>query len=244
MALFREPAGGVRAGLGIMMQAQDELADVFIAPAAVNADEVLDGRRKIFRALVMGGELFTQRFGGALAGFAFIKDGELGVESELVKMFADEPEAEAVEGADVREIEKRELAGPVVIGGFGGGFFLEFAAEALAEFGGGGLGEGDDEEFIERDAFAGEAVQAAFDEGLGLAGAGARHDQDVAARSDRAPLSRRKRVGLGGRGIHVAETLATDEHRWNTDLSRDEREEDDAVNLFVCFTVFMGKPFP
>jgi hypothetical protein len=47
---------------------------------------------------------------------------------------------------------------------------------------------------------------------VGFAGARAGHDQHVAARGDRLPLGRREQIVLGARGIHLAETLATDEH--------------------------------
>jgi len=88
-------------------------------------------------------------FVGELAGFAFVEDGELRVEAEFVKMLAHEAEAKAVECADVRDVEECELARPVVVARHRGGFCFEFAAETLAQFGGSGLGEGDDEQFVE-----------------------------------------------------------------------------------------------
>ncbi len=71
------------------------------------------------------------------------------VEAYFVKMFAHQPEAKTVKRADVRDVEKRELTRPVIIIGRGGGFFLEFTAKTLAQLGGGGLGERDNEQFIE-----------------------------------------------------------------------------------------------
>ena len=82
--------------------------------------------------------------------------------------------------------------------------FFNRTAETLAHLGGGGLGEGDDEQFVERRAFAVEAIEAAGDERLGLAGAGAGHDEDVAARFHGLPLGRRERIVLGARRFHVA----------------------------------------
>ena len=71
-------------------------------------------------------------------------------------------------------------------------FFLERGAEALLHFRRGGLGEGDDENFIERRAFPAEAIQAALDERVRFARARAGHDEHVAARGDGLPLRRRQ----------------------------------------------------
>ena len=56
---------------------------------------------------------------------------------------------------------------------------------------------------VERRAFAIETIKAAGDEGLGFAGAGTGHDEDVAARSHRLPLGRRERISLGARRFHA-----------------------------------------
>ena len=64
-------------------------------------------------------------------------------------------------------------------------------------------GVGDDEQFVERRAFAVEAVEAAGDGRPSFAGAGAGHDEDVAARGDRLPLGRRERIVLGARRFHA-----------------------------------------
>ena len=85
-----------------------------------------------------------------------------------------------------------------------GGFFFQTFAQPLAHFGGRSLGEGDDEEFVKRHAFTGEAVEATGDERLGFAGAGTGHDEDVAARGDRLPLGQRERVVLGALRFHAA----------------------------------------
>ena len=113
-------------------------------------------------------KLFVEFFLGELAGFAFVQDRELRVEAKFVKMFANELEAETVQRADVREVEEREsVRGQwFVVRLERRDFSSKLAAEALAHFGGGGLGESDDEHFVERRAFAGEAVQATLDEGL------------------------------------------------------------------------------
>ena len=56
-ALLLEPAGSVGSRLRIMVQAQDKFADAVIASVAVDLDEFLNGRRKIFFALVVRREL-------------------------------------------------------------------------------------------------------------------------------------------------------------------------------------------
>jgi hypothetical protein len=110
----------------------------------------------------------------------------------------------------VREVEERELAGPMVVRGGGGGFFFQLHAETLAHFGGGGLGEGDDEKFVEGGAVAFKAIEAARDEGLGFAGAGAGHDEDIATRENRLVLRRRERIrGWGGR-FHVRREISSE----------------------------------
>jgi hypothetical protein len=74
-----------------------------------------------------------------------------------------------------------------------GGSFLQFPAEALAHFRGGGLGEGDDQQLIQRSVFLFETMKAARDQGFGFAGARAGHDENIACRFDRLPLGRRER---------------------------------------------------
>ena len=90
-------------------------------------------------------------------------------------------------------------------------FCFHRLTEALAHFGGGGFGEGNDEQFVERRVIAGETVEAAFDEGFGFARAGAGHDENVAARDDRATLRWREQINFGGRGFQAAKTLAADD---------------------------------
>ena len=164
LGLFRQPADSSGAGLRIVVQTQDERADFFVAAAAVNLDQGLDCVGKLIFAGVVRLKLFVQRFVGELAGFAFVEDGELRVEAEFVKMLAHEAQAKTVERADVGDVEECKLARPVVVVRRGGGFNLEFATETLAQLGGGGLGEGDDKQFVERRVCAVEAVEAAGDE--------------------------------------------------------------------------------
>jgi len=114
--LFREPAGGVRARLRIMMQPQNERANFFVTAAAVDLDQVLDGDGKFIFAGVMRMKLFVQSFGGELAGLAFVENRELWVEAKLVKMFAHEAQAKTVQRADVRKVKSGKLFLPEVDG--------------------------------------------------------------------------------------------------------------------------------
>jgi len=185
------------------MQAQNEGADFFIATPAVELDQVLNGQGEPVAAGIVRLKLLRQRLSGQLPRFAFVEHGHLRVETQLVEMLAHEAQAKTVERANVGEVKERELARPMVIGGRGGGFFFKFAAEALAQLGGGGLGESDDEQFVQRNAFAVKAVEAAGNERPGLAGAGAGHHQDVTASGNRLPLGRREQIFSGGRRFHA-----------------------------------------
>jgi len=99
-----------------MVQLQDQLADGFIASAAVELNEILRRERKLVLAGVMRGELFVHRLIGELAGLALIQHRQARVQAEFVKMLADEPEAETVQRADMREIETGKLFAPKVEG--------------------------------------------------------------------------------------------------------------------------------
>jgi hypothetical protein len=112
-------------------------------------------------------------------------------------MAADKMKTETMQGADMGGIEQRQLLGQME--GWRAGFgqaglgFFEVLAEALAHFRGGGLGEGDDQQLIQRSVFLFETMKAARDQGFGFAGARAGHDENIACRFDRLPLGRRER---------------------------------------------------
>ncbi len=87
------------------------------------------------------------------------------------------------------------------------GFGFDGAAQAKAHLGGGGFGERDDEQFVERRLIAAQAIQATGDECFGLAGTGTGHDEDVAARGDRLPLGRRERIVWVAGRFHACENF-------------------------------------
>ena len=192
--LSREPAFGIGPRLRVVVQAQNQRADFFVARAAVSLNQALDRRGEFVPAFVLLLQCLVQRLVGQQPRLALVEHGGLRVEAQLVKMFAHELETKTVERADVRGVEQRELLGKKGIAGIFPRFFLQHAAEALFHFRGGGFGEGDDENFIQRGAFVADAIQAAFDERVRLAGARAGHDQHVAARGHGLLLRWRQRI--------------------------------------------------
>ena len=55
--------------------------------------------------------MFSEHFIGEQARLAVVQHGDLRVEAEFVKMFADEVEAKTMKRADVRGVEEGELFG-------------------------------------------------------------------------------------------------------------------------------------
>ena len=111
---------------------------------------------------------------------------ELRVEFQLVKVLADQLQAEAVERADVGRLEERQLLRPAGIVGGLAQFLFQPGADALAHFRRRCLGEGHHEDFIQRrgGAFLQQAVQAPLHQRAGLAGAGAGDNKHVASRGN------------------------------------------------------------
>ncbi len=199
------------------MQTQNQLADGLVAATAVNLNQFLDRFGQFVLPGVVRLKLFIEGFIGEQARLAFVEHGQLRVQAELVEMFAHQLEAKTVERADVRGVEERDLFRPMLVEGRGSrdeGIFQR-TTQPLTHFGGGGLGEGDHENFLERSGrlFRTQAMQTTLDERVRFARARAGHDQHVAARGDGLPLGRRERIVLGARGFHLAETLAIDERR-------------------------------
>ena len=138
-------------------------------------------------------KLFLQRFTSELASRTFVENLQARIQREIlvVKIFADQFEAEAMERADMGVVKKRELLGVTEVTGVFPQLIFQRGAKILAQFGGGGLGEGNDEQFVQRRAVAVEAVETTGDEGGGFAGSGTSHDEHVAAGFDRLLLRQR-----------------------------------------------------
>ena len=148
-----------------MVQTQNQLADGLVAAAAVNLNQFLDRFGQFVLPGVVFLQFFIEGFVGEQARLAFVEHGQLRVEAEFVEMFAHQLEAKTVERADVRGVEQRDLFRPARFVRRGAKFFLKLFAQPAAHFGGGGLGEGDHENFLERSGrlFLAQAMQATGD---------------------------------------------------------------------------------
>ena len=204
--LPREPAVGIGSRLGVMMQTQNQRADFFIAPAAVISDQPLNGDGQFILSGVAVLHCFVESLAGQKPRFSFVKHRHPRVEAQFVTMTAHELETKTVQRADVRGVEKRELFGVTEITGIFLQYIFQRGAKILAQFGGGGFGEGDDEQFIQRRAVAFEAVQTAGNERGGFASSGTSHNEHVATRFDRLSLCACQGVIFFGWYSHVTAT--------------------------------------
>ena len=88
-------------------------------PAAVNLNQFLDRFGQFILSGVVFLQFFIEGFVGEQARLAFVEHGQLRVQAEFVEMFAHELEAKAVERADVRGVEQRDLFRPTLVEGRG-----------------------------------------------------------------------------------------------------------------------------
>src|SRR5215471_6817035 len=95
-------------------------------------------------------------------------------------------QAETVKRPDVGAVEQCELFVPAKIAGCLSQLLLEAIADSLPHFGGGGFGESDHQDLLERHfgLFLEQAMQATLDQCAGLASAGSRRDQNISVRRD------------------------------------------------------------
>ena len=107
-------------------------------------------------------------------------------------MLAHHLKTKAVQGADMSRFEQGQLLLPAEFGGGAFELFLEAQPDPLAHFGGGGLGKGDHQDFIEGGGrgLVEQTMQATFDQGMSFAGAGAGNQDDVAGGGDGLELGR------------------------------------------------------
>ena len=94
-----------------MVQAQNQLANRLVASAAINLDQFLDRFGQFILPGVVFLQFFIECFVGQQARLASVEHGELRIEAKFVEMFAHEFEAKAMERADVRGVEERQLLG-------------------------------------------------------------------------------------------------------------------------------------
>ena len=139
--------------------------------------------------------LFDTAHIGTLHGFCLklVREHfhELGLDPQLAVLDAGEARLLADETLD-EELQEH----------YAGQDELAEAVQSLIQIYGGGRGEGDHEDFLERSGrlFLAQAMQAALDERVGFARARAGHDQHVATRGDRATLRRGQGVGISDCG--------------------------------------------
>src|SRR5882724_1681710 len=110
-----EPGLGIWQCLGVVMYAQNQLANRLIRAPSLRLNEFLDS----FSAARFSGIMLLEQRGKRLlrqqSGFFFREHGKLRVQLELVKMLAHQLEAEAVQGADVGGLEQGEFFLPAWI---------------------------------------------------------------------------------------------------------------------------------
>jgi len=200
LVLLPKPGGRMGERLGVVVHLQDQAANDRFASAPLRLDQLLQ-RGGPGPA---GGQPLrqhgVQRFLGQQCGFLLGQDGQPGVQLQLVGKLADQPETEAVERADVRGVEQGQLLRPVAGVRLRGRLRLQPRAQAPAHLGGGGLGEGDHEEFVHADGrtLAHQAVQATLHQGERLARARPGDHQHVAPGGDGLLLGGRQRHGAAG----------------------------------------------
>ena len=115
--LSGEPAFGIGPGLRVVVQAQNQRTDFFVARAAVSLNQFLNRRGEFVPAFVLLLQHLLQRLVGQQPRLALVEHGGLRVEAQLVKMLAHELETKTVKRADVRGVKQRELFGKKGIGG-------------------------------------------------------------------------------------------------------------------------------
>jgi len=194
---------GLGQGAGVVVDLENSCVEVVEVVAGVSDEEGANPRGT-------GGGIFEMlakeiaKDGVALdAVLDFVLDGELGIEFEVVKVFAHEAEAESVQGGDEGGVEQGALFSDPSVVGIGLKPGVEGESEPVSHFGGGGFVERDDEHPVDGNRWRRiqGAIEDADDEGARFAGAGAGHDQDVAMGMDGETL-------LRGGSVHADEAAA------------------------------------
>ena len=188
--LFAEPALRVAQRLCIIVDAQHQLADRLVPAATVFEDQLLHCLGFGRPSRVMLFQQTIQRFPGEQTRLCLGQNGQLRVQSQLVKMLADDLQAKAVQCRDARRIDQRRLLGQPTVVRIRGRPLLQFFAEPLPYLRGGGFGKGHHQHVVERHGIrlATHTRQAALDQRARLAGAGPGDDQHISAGADGALL--------------------------------------------------------
>src|SRR5258708_12424820 len=117
-----------------MMYARDQLPNRLIRTSSLHLNQFPDGFSVARFFGIMLFEHCGKSFVREQPGFFFGHHGKLWVQFEFVKMLPNELEAEAVQGADVRRLEKRELFLPARISRIQFRLTFQARTNALSDF--------------------------------------------------------------------------------------------------------------
>ena len=175
----------VRAAGEHVVEVEDHVAAVGVFALGVGFEEVGEGG---VVGLVAAGEEVVEDVFAEEAALFIVEEIEAGVEGGFVEMLAEDAGAEGVEGGDAGAFDECGLAAEPGALGWGvgfGGVVAQGEADTGAHFGGGGVGEGEDEEVFDTAFFGGGISRdeecAALCEDGGFAGACGGGDEEVAA---------------------------------------------------------------
>ena len=189
--VFAEPCPRVAQRLRVAMDTQDEIANRFVPAAALFENELLHRLREGRAARVVLSQHAIECFAREQTGLFLGQHRQLGIEAEFVKMFADQLEAETVQGRNTRRIDQRELFGQPGVVRVRARLFLQLVAHPLPHLGGRRLGERDHQDAIQRHRLrrVAHARQTPLHQCARLACARPGNDQHIAVPFNRAPLA-------------------------------------------------------
>ena len=181
--LFCRPALGPGVALHLVIERQRQLREPPVVPPGAHGVRQQRKARQLLLLLVAALERAFQRGGLHGGGALLVGDPEVRAQSGAVGVFAQERGAEAVDRADPRAAHERALPAQAAAARIEGERLAQLPGDAAAQFSGGGLREGDDEEAVEvcRVRLVPDVAHEPFDEHLGLAAARARGDERGAA---------------------------------------------------------------
>ena len=171
-------------GVGLQFLVQGEHQALKARVVAPCADAPGQGEEVRLGALIRGLERVFKRGGFQLGGALLVAQGKAGVKPQRGGVLAQQRDAEAVDGADLRAAEQGALAAQIrglpARGALGqlGDVLAYLAAQLLR----GGAGEGDDQEAVHvGTVFAEYVAHQAFYQHAGLAASGGGGDKQLAA---------------------------------------------------------------
>ena len=189
--VFVEPCLRVAQRLCVVMDAQDEIANRLVPAAALFENELLHRLRDGRAARVVLSQHAIECFAREQTGLFLGQHRQLGIEAEFVKMFADQLEAETVQGRNTRRIDQRELFGQPGVVQVRTRLFLQLVAQPLPHFGRRRLSERDHQDAIKRHWLrrVAHAGQTPLHQRARLACSRTGNNQHIAVLFNRAPLA-------------------------------------------------------